>query len=290
MKVVTIATDLAHPFLARLLAPSCGAVGLDLVILHATSHGFRLSDKRAILTHYLTHSIAPDELILFTDAYDTMFVRGEQDIRTAYEAFPQPVVFSAEPNSWPLGAIGLALRGDPPAGTHPFLNSGGFLGPAGELLALCTRYPKPPSEQFPLLRKLRSFSFDTDERYAFSDQYHWTLVQLLEGGTVALDTESHLFENMGPRVADVWDLEVIRGIFDFRTNGRTTASYQRERSRLERHLRSPSRSGQIHFSNPLSKAAVLDMHDEGRLPAWLSELCPPGQPNRRSAQVVPVTA
>jgi hypothetical protein len=267
MKVVTIATDLEHPFLRRLLVPSCDAVGLDLVVLQANKRGFRPRDKRAILTDYLARCVAPDDLVMFTDAYDTLFVQGEQYIRKIHESLSHSVIFSAEPNSWPLGNIGLALQKDPPVRPYPYLNSGGFIGLAGDILALCAKYPKPPSDQFPLLRHLRMYDSDTDKTFSFSDQYYWTLVHLLESDTVGLDNGAVLFENFAPAVANFWDLP--RWIDDFRARGKQAASYRREQARIRARLQSPSGAAQVHFAGPLTKAVVLDMLDEGQLPSWL---------------------
>ncbi|MBE1489495.1 glycosyltransferase domain-containing protein [Plantactinospora soyae] len=269
MKVVTIATDLENAFLKRLLTTSCEAVGLDLVILHVDKEAFKFKDKRTALTRYLAQCPRSDELIVFTDAYDTLFLRGEQYIRTAYEGFAQKVVFSAEPNSWPLGAIGFALQESPPARPYPYLNSGGFIGSVGDILALCAKYPKPPSDRFPLLRHLRGHDYDTDKRFGFSDQYYWTLVRLLEAETVGLDNTARLFEYLGPAVGDVWDPNIKIGIKDFFARGKEAASYQRERERLVARLQSPSDAAQVHFASIITKAVALDLFDEGRLPDWL---------------------
>jgi hypothetical protein len=288
MKVVTIASDLDQPFLQRLLIPSCGAVGLDLVILHCVKEGWQHSDKRSIITDYLARHEEPGELILFTDAYDTLFIRGEQHITDAYKTFEQPVVFSAEAGSWPLGALGFALLEAPPSYPYPFLNSGGYLGPVGDLLALLNRHPQPPSEQFELLRKLRQFDYDTNERYAFSDQYYWTLVQLAERKTIALDHTAQIFENLGPRIADTWDLQILLGHYEFYTQDRKAASYRQERERLEEVLRSPSQAAHLHLSNPMGKAAMLDLLDEGKLPDWLGAVTEPPSPDAPRPTVIPV--
>ncbi|WP_433132769.1 glycosyltransferase domain-containing protein [Micromonospora sp. CA-240977] len=288
MKIVTIASDLEQPFLQRLLIPSCSTLGLDLVILHSTRDGFRHSDKRSIITGYLAQHAEADELIVFTDAYDTLFVRGEQHITELYQTFAQPVVFSAEVGSWPLGALGFAILDTPPTHPYPFLNSGGYIGPADVLLDLLTKYPQPPNDRFELLRKLREFGYDTNDRYAFSDQYYWTLVQLLEGGTVALDHTAALFENLGPPVPDVWDLQILLGHYEFYTQDRKSASYRQERARLEQLLTSPSQAAHIHFSNPMGKAAALDLLDEGKLPDWLREVTEPIAADARTATVIAV--
>lgn len=272
MKVITIATDLEHPFLRRLLAPSCDALGLDLVVLQSDKKGFRPSDKREVLTDYLARRATPDELVMFTDAYDTLFLRGEEYIRKAHAGLSHSVVFSAEQNSWPLGNIGLALQKNPPVRPYPYLNSGGFIGLAGDILALCAKYPNPPSERFPLLRHLRTHGVDTDKMFRFSDQYYWTLVQLLEPDTVGLDNGAALFENFAPAVANFCDLS--RWTSDFRARGKQSAGYRREHARLQARLRTPSDAAQVHFAASLTKTVALDLFDEGQLPSWLVGVLP----------------
>jgi hypothetical protein len=288
MKVVTIATDPENRFLKQLLIPSCQGFGLDLIVLHIDKKEFRFRDKRSALTYYLGQCVAPDELILCTDAYDTLFLRDERYIRETYAGFSQSIVFSAESNCWPLGAIGYALQEGPPARPYPYLNSGGFIGLAGDFIELCAKYPKPPSDQFPLLRHLRVHGYDTDERFGFSDQYYWMLIRLLEAEKVGLDNTAELFENFAPAVADMWDPKLISGLSDFRVRGKEAASYQHERARLELRLQSPSGAAQVHFASAITKAVALDLFDEGRLPDWLFGFRGSRAPDRSAVQVLRV--
>jgi len=270
MKVVTVATDLENSFLTRLLIPSCGAAGLDLVVLHSTLEQFTFADKRAILTKYLSGVADRDELILFTDAYDTLFLRGEEYITQAYARFSQRVVFGAELNSWPLGVIAYALHDRPPQGAYPYLNSGGFLGPAGDLLDLCDKYPEPPSERFDVLERMRAHGYDTDQEFGFSDQYHWTLVQLLEPDRIAVDHEALIFECFGPPAPNLVLMDVMRDVIDYRKFGVKAASYKRELARIQERLKVPSEAAQVHFAGTVTKAALLELLDEGLLPEWLT--------------------
>ncbi|MEO3930668.1 glycosyltransferase domain-containing protein [Micromonosporaceae bacterium B7E4] len=269
MRVVTIASDIEQPFLNKLLIPSCHTAGLALTVLHADRNDFDPADKRAILTDYLRKSIAPDDLFLFTDAYDTVLVRGEEFIRERYASFSQGIVFSAEPNSYPLGPLGLALHDAPPERPYPYLNSGGFIATAGQFLDLCAKYPTPPSDQFPLLRRLREHGYDIDQRFGFSDQYHWTLVQHLEPRMVRLDHKAAIFESFAPVLPDVRDAAVRAEWRDFRLRGKEADGYHRERARLVPRLRQPSGAAQLHFSSPITKAVTLDLFDEAALPSWL---------------------
>jgi hypothetical protein len=288
MKVVTIATDLENAFLNRLLIPSCQGLGLNLVILHMDKKAFRLRDKRAALMHYFARCATPDELIVFTDGYDTLFLRDEQYIRKAYEGFPQSIVFSAETTCWPLGPVGLALQEGSPSRPYPYLNSGGFVGPAGDLLKLSVKYPEPPSDRFSLLRRLRVHGYDTDRKFDWCDQYYWTLVQLLETEKIGLDNKAAIFEYLGPPVDDVLDPNVWLNWREFHLRGKEAAGYKKERARLERRLRSPSGAAQVHFASPITKAVALDLLDEGRLPGWLRRFDSSAPSDSSTVQVYPV--
>jgi hypothetical protein len=272
MQVITIATNLDHPFLNQLLIPSCNAAGLTLTVLHPDVRQFSFKDKRAIVSRYLSRCDAPDELILFTDAYDTMILRDAEFIARVYASFRKPVVFSAEPNSWPMGAIGLALHTGPPARPYPYLNSGGFIGRAGDLRGLLTKYPDPPSAEFSLLRHLREHGYDADKRFGHSDQYYWTLVRLIEPECIAIDHTAALFENFTAPVGDVADAGVKAAIKEFRDRGRDAASYQQECDRLLTRLQSPSPAAQLHFASAITKRVLLDLWREGRIPDWLRAL------------------
>jgi len=291
VKVVTIATDVENPFLRRLLIPSCATVGLDLVVLcpapresastaaadrpfeqGASDLGGRLpfnfADKRVLLSKYLSQHPERNELIVYTDAYDTMFVRGREHIEAAYAELAKPIVFSAELNSWPMGVVGFALHDGPPEGQFPYLNSGGFIGTAGRVLDLYEKYPAPPSARFDLLERLRAHGYDADRRFSWSDQYYWTLIHLLERDTIGLDHRASLFRCYGTPYPDI-DAAVREGM-EFVERGTAAPSYQRERVQLEERLREPSGSAQVHFSSGLTKAAAMEMHDQGRLPEWLA--------------------
>jgi hypothetical protein len=271
MRFITIATDLDNVFFRRVLVPSCRAMELELTVLHPQQNRIRFADKRFILMEYLARPASDsDDLIIFTDAYDAMFIRGQKEIGQSYERFAQRVVFSGELNSWPLGAVGFALHDRPP-GRYPYLNSGGLIGPAPDLIDLCRRYPEPPSDRFDLLKRLRAHGYDSDQQFGFSDQYYWTLVQHLEPDLVGVDHDAAIFECNTAHIPDVVVREASRESKEFRQRGRETTQYQREYARLQAQLQEPSGAAHLHFASAVTKAVLLDLLDEGRLPTWLSD-------------------
>ncbi|HEY4176417.1 MAG TPA: hypothetical protein VGM90_06280 [Kofleriaceae bacterium] len=274
MKVVTIATDLENTFLRRLLAPSCASLGFELEILHPNERWKSFADKRPAMIRYLAQ-LPPDELLIFTDAYDTVFVRGPDHVAAAHAALGGRIAFSAEPNCWPLGVLGFALYGQRAAGTCAYLNSGGFIGRAGELLELYHRYPTAPADRFELLRNLKTHGFDANHQFGWSDQYYWTLVHLLEPETVALDRDTTLFECHVPLIPNVVVPQVMKDVAEVQRLGRASPAYHKELPRLVADLQEQRRSAHLHFASSVSKLVVGALLDEGGLPPWIARVLEP---------------
>ncbi|WP_182875041.1 glycosyltransferase domain-containing protein [Microbispora sp. H10670] len=286
MKIITVATDLTHPFLVRLLNPSCEAVDLELVVLHPEQSAYQFADKRRMLAEQLLRVAARDELVVVTDAYDALFIRGQRHIEAGYERYDQPVVFSGELNSWPLGPVGMALHPGPPAGRYPYINTGGLIGPAGDIHDLCVKYAKAPTDQFELLVHLQAHGYRYHEQFSWSDQYHWTLVSLLEREMVGIDHDAAMFECFGPVIPDVVYSEVMRDVHDFAERGVESDAYQRERDELLARLEVPSGAAHLHFAGSITKAATLEFLDTEQLPEWLSVAHAAGPTPVRPGQIV----
>lgn len=274
VKVVTVATDLKHPFLRRFLVRSCAALGLHLVILKPREacdwQGF--ISKKILLARYLDSVRDRDELLLFTDGYDTVFVRGAQPIVEAYARCGAPILFSGETNSWPLGAIGCVLYGARPEGRFPYLNTGGFIGRASQIQDLMRRYPEAPIDRFPALRDLESHGYDLRKDYGWSDQFYWTLVHLLERERIAVDREAHVFEYFGPQLADVVVREVVALNEASARKWRRSAFYRKETRRIEKRLLTQATGSQLHFAGKISTRIVSGLYKRGRLPNWLRDV------------------
>jgi hypothetical protein len=270
MELITIATNLENVFFRELLVPSCGGAGLELTVLHPQAESIPVSDKRFILREYLTRSAKWDDLIVFTDAYDALFIRGQKYIEHAYKNFAQRIVFGGEMNSWPLGTVGFALHESPPVGPYPYLNSGGLICYPRDLINVQQKYPDPPSDQFEILKRIRAHGYDADDKYHFSDQYYWTLVQHLEPNLIGIDHGASIFECYTLPIPDLVLSELIRDERVFLEQGRESEAYKQERARLEARLKEPSGAAQLHFSGAVTKAVLLDFLAEGALPEWLS--------------------
>jgi len=144
MKFVTVATS-ENPGL-KLLQKSCNHFGIDLEVLGFGKPYQGNGTKIVFLTEYLK-SQAPDEIVLFTDAYDSFFSRDVGSLEAEFKAFDHPILFSSEDNYY------YRIQGIPhlfenryyyysyPKSQSKFpkyryLNSGGYMGYAETILKI----------------------------------------------------------------------------------------------------------------------------------------------------------
>lgn len=103
-------------------------------------------DKFVHLNRYLDQQmIADDDLVLFLDAFDTLFLTGPETIVERFLEFNAPIVMGAERHCWPLHSLSDRYPKAPTS--HRYLNSGFFIGYAGEIKqmvkdVLNTKLPK----------------------------------------------------------------------------------------------------------------------------------------------------
>lgn len=253
MEVVTLVTDPEHPMFRRYLLPSCRHHGLPLQVLTTTRRiqttrrerlasllfrrelGFQHKD--ALLLDYLT-GLPEERLVLFTDGYDTLFLAGPEEIEAKYHQLGHPLLFAAEANCHPDPRLAAAY---PPAtGPWPFLNTGAFMGRAGDLRRALTRVRTIP----------------TPRRYAWSNQYRWSRLFLEHPDLIGLDHRARLFfcaavpwvqRGTGPWDAEYWRQNLL-------DNGRIKL----ENDEMPCHL---------HFNGPI--AARME-----ELAPVLASLCP----------------
>jgi hypothetical protein len=96
MKVITVINNVSDRN-SNLLKLSCFVNGLELASLVANNHFGSRRIKDYLLLDYLSdESINEDEIILFTDGTDALFLANEDEILTKFIAFNKKIVFSAE--------------------------------------------------------------------------------------------------------------------------------------------------------------------------------------------------
>jgi hypothetical protein len=115
--------------------------------------------------------LPPEQLVLFTDAYDVIIQNSLDKLESWINANPEKVIFAAESAKWPLDIEDLYPA--PLQFPSPYLNSGVFAGKAKSILSLL---------QVP-------FSNTTDDQGYYSRQF-------LSGSCSVLDHNAEFFQCM----------------------------------------------------------------------------------------------
>lgn len=173
MKIITVISDENNYGFKNYLEPSCIFYDLELVTLYWTKdkyHSHRIKDL--LLINYI-NKLDNDEVLLFTDGYDTSFLSSGNEIIEKFSQFGKELVFSAERNCWPAPE----LQSSYPSNHSPFryLNSGAFIGTVG------------------LIKALLNMEIKEGGDYKWSNQYLWTLRYLAESEKIALDYTCEIF-------------------------------------------------------------------------------------------------
>jgi hypothetical protein len=183
MKVVTVINDENH-FGFSLLKLSCILNNLDLVVLVSSAKDFKSNRiKDDLLKDYLDKKGNEEEIILFTDGNDAIFLATEEEVLTKYRKAGKELLFSSETSCWP----DTSLAGQyPDTGPSPykFLNSGGFIGSAGTIREL-----------------MEDDSFDIGN-FKKSNQYVWTKRLFRNPERIGLDTGCEIFHTFSPEIGN----------------------------------------------------------------------------------------
>ena len=117
-------------------------------------------------------SLNPEDIVLFSDAYDVYYSGDKATILKRYAEFKSPIVFGAERFCWPD-----ANRVYPPENLQhyfPYLNSGLFIGSV-DALRKC----------------MKNYKYDDKE----DDQRFWTNQYMNHPELIKLDHKNHIFLN-----------------------------------------------------------------------------------------------
>lgn len=267
MKILTVATDLDNFFLKNLLIPSCQHFDLELVILNPLTswNGHRMKDK--FLISYL-RDLDANDIILFTDAYDTMILNDGKSIIDTFNRFGTPLLFSSEITCWPEEKLAYIYQILNPLNRFRFLNSGGFIGRVKNILEILENNVDPPSEilntQFEIGEKdVEAY----DKKYQWSNQYYWTMAYFSKPETISLDVNLELFITIGGPTN--YNLNDYKEYSELGVNSRV---YEEEFTRIQNILNELRTSdvSHIHFNNPLSKEIFLEVLNKNRLPNWIN--------------------
>ncbi len=269
MKVITVASDINNFFVNNFLIPSCQYFDLDLIVLNPVTAWHHHKIKDQFLAYYLPE-LDPDEIILFTDAYDTLLINDFSGIINAYHRFDATIVFSSEINCWPEPEL-LPIYHKIAANKDPvFLNSGGFIGKVSSIAKIFHKYPKSPSHIIHTKYKFKNSQVrDYDENYQWSNQYYWTMVYFSRPDDIDLDKDSKLFLTLGMPVS-TFDANYQ----EYRRVGTTSKIFKDEFDRIRDvlHTIDYGKTAHLHFNNPISKHVLFELLKRKQLPNWITEI------------------
>tara|TARA_Y100000590_G_scaffold470383_1_gene664323 strand:+ start:2486 stop:5830 length:3345 start_codon:yes stop_codon:yes gene_type:complete len=128
--VISVATDRNEPL--QRFTHSCDTYGLRYKILgldqtwsggdmkKGPGGGMKLNLLKRELVEY-----NDEDIILFSDSYDVIFLTNEDEIMNKYNKFKSKVVFAGEKKCWPEPSMSKLFTGNTP---YKYINSGGFIG------------------------------------------------------------------------------------------------------------------------------------------------------------------
>lgn len=177
MRVFTVATEKKKAF--RLIR-SCKHHGIDLNILGLGTdwHGGDMSSyggaHKTTLLYQAIESLSNDDIIVFTDGYDSFFIRNQackDQLIGRYLSFGADIVFSGEKHCWPDPSLSSDYRTE---GVYRYLNSGGFIGSVSGIKRL--------------IESMGSFKDNDDDQLLYTKEY------LYGDHDIKIDVEGYIFQ------------------------------------------------------------------------------------------------
>jgi hypothetical protein len=185
MKVITVINEVTD-FGFNLLRLSCALNNLELIVLVANGEFITNRIKDELLSDYL-QEIDNNEIILFTDGNDAIFMANEDEILSKFLSTKSKLIFSAEVGCWPDPSLSYLYPKT--SGPYKYLNSGGFMGEVGLIKEM-----------------LEDNDFDL-EKFKKSNQYVWTKRYLRHQDKIIIDSNCDIFCTFSPQSDR--DLELI---------------------------------------------------------------------------------
>ena len=248
MKIITCITNPEEIGYKHALKASCNFFNLDLITLTHPGKWDSHRHKDTYLKQYLL-SLPGNEVVLFTDGYDTILLGGEKEIMERYRRIAPDggIVISAEKTCYPDPNL---------ASTYPmtntpyrFLNSGGIIGTAADILSALAAIEEMKSSL-------------PDDPFLFSNQYLWTRIMLKKDNSgIKLDVNCELFQTFPTSMETVRKFQSVPDINekkeivmtemkailqDFEVNDENI--YNKITATYPLHL---------HFNGPVMKPAML---------------------------------
>jgi hypothetical protein len=199
MKVVTCISDPTQIGYTHGLKASCEYWGLELVTL-CSQNWQSHRQKDTILKSYL-QNLDKDELIFFTDGYDTIFLNNQEEILSKYYKITKgnSILISGDricsPDHNQSPKFPKSKYG------YDYINCGGVIANAGDYLKIIQELENISSKD----------KSPENKEYKWSNQYLWTKLYLSKKFEITIDHNCEIFQTFTTE-------ESIKNLFDYVNN------------------------------------------------------------------------
>ncbi len=252
MKVITCISDEENLGYVYGLKASCKYFGLDLTTLVTKNNKWETHRNKDIELLSALKNLKLNEIVLFTDGYDTLFIGNEEEIlKRYYDAVgKKDILISGEKSCYPDSSLAGQFQHIP--SDFKYVNSGGIMGTVKFFL-------KALSE----IEKIRRELLTNLDLFPFSNQYLWTLYFIKNQEKIAIDYKCKLFQTLTPKMSSVAFLREMDGDIEKRKKY-TKREFEKvnEDFELNNNLSllnklTFERPVHLHFNSPISKFGMF---------------------------------
>jgi hypothetical protein len=180
MFIITSITDSLNQGYIDGLKASCNYhnLMLETITFESPWKSHRLKDS---LVKQFLLKLNPNEIVLFSDGYDAIFIADEKEILAKYHTLNSEIIFSSEINCYPYVTFSYLYNEKI---KFKYLNSGGYIGRVKDILYALNELEKI-DDKCPL---------GVDKIFSWSNQFHWMKLQLYSKLPIKLDSECSIFQ------------------------------------------------------------------------------------------------
>lgn len=190
MTIITCISDVENPGYVYGLKASCNYFGLNLMTLVTADNSWETHRNKDTELHRALLGLPLDEIVLFTDGYDTFFIGNEKEIIIRYDSArdDKNLLITAEKCCFPATFLSDEFKSIP--SEFKYVNSGGIIGNVESFLNAL--------DEISIIQIEEKSKTDA---FPFSNQYLWMLYYIRNKESIALDYQCKLFQALTPNVS-----------------------------------------------------------------------------------------
>ena len=184
MKIITYASNLDQIGYVHGLVASCNYYGLDLVTLQSetwTTH----RQKIVLLKEYLPN-INPNEIVLFTDAYDVVMLMNEEQIMEKYAKLSEPSKVLVSGDRFCAPDPDLAKYFENKLTGYSYVSGGGMMGKVRDFIDVLDKITEVEKVD----------KSESNKLHSWDDQYLWTKTIIQYPELFIIDSNCEIFQTL----------------------------------------------------------------------------------------------